>query len=117
MVTVKTSWPEAISRARGAAMYRDSNDRFGTIPHVCSYEGVDEHRQVISNILFLPHNEGVAKYHWSIFSDDPPERPDVRTLWFTVFGVEGQSLTEATSPRLLSRAWVHFVLGASVGVL
>ena len=117
MVTVKTSWPEAIGRARGAAIYRDSNGRFGTIPYVCSYEGVYEHRQVISNILFLPHNESIAKHHWPIFSDDPPEKPDVRTLWFTLFGVEGQSLTEATSPRQLSRAWVHFVLGVSFGVL
>ena len=98
-------------------MYRDSNGRFGTIPHVCSYEAVDEHRQVISNILFVPRNEDVAKYHWPIFSDDPPEKPDVRTLWFTLFGVDEQSLTEATSPRQLSRAWAHFVLGSAAGVL
>ena len=97
-------------------MYRASSGRFGTIPHVCSYEGVGEHREVISNILFLPRNEDIDKYHWRIFSNDPPEKPDLRTLWFTVLGVEGRSLVEATSPRQLSRAWVHFILGMSVGM-
>ena len=50
---------------------------------------VGEHCEVISNVLFLPRNEDIAKYHWPIFSDDPPEKPDVRTVWFTAFGVEG----------------------------
>jgi len=114
---MKTSWPDTSRRGKEAAMYRASSGLFGTIPHICSYEGVGEHRQVISNILFLPRDGDIAKYHWPIFSSDPPEKPDLRTLWFTICGVEGQSLVEATSPRQLSRAWVHFVLGASVGVL
>jgi len=95
-------------------MYRASSGQFGTIPHVCSYEAVGEHREVVSNILFLPRDEDISKYHWPIFSDHPPKKPEIRTLWFTVLGVEGQSLVEAKSPRQLSRAWVHFVLGASV---
>jgi len=95
-------------------MYHASSGRFGTIPHVCSYEAVGEHREVVSNILSLPHNEDILKYHWQIFSDHPPKKPEIRTLWFTDFGVEGRSLVEAKSPRQLSRAWVDFVLGVSV---
>ena len=98
-------------------MYRASNGQFETIPHVCSYEAVDEHHGVISNILFLPRDGDIARHHWPIFSEEPPERPDLRTLWFSVLGLEGQSLVEATSPRQLSRAWVHFILGASNGAL
>jgi hypothetical protein len=98
-------------------MYRASDGQFGTIPHVCSYEAVDRHHQVISNILFLPRDGDIAKYHWPIFSEDQPGKPDLRTLWFSVLGLEGQSLVEAKSPRQLSRAWVHFVLGASIGAL
>jgi len=117
VVVMKTSWPDASRRGKEAAMYRASGGLFGTIPHICSYEGVGEHREVISNVLFLPCDGDIAKYHWPIFSSDPPEKPDLRTLWFTICGVEGQSLVEATSPRQLSRAWVHFVLGASVSAL
>jgi hypothetical protein len=98
-------------------MYRASNGQFGTIPHVCSYEAVDEHHGVISNILFLPPDADIARHHWQNFSEEPPERPDLRTLWFSVLGLEGQSLVEATSPRQLSRAWVHFILGAPIGAL
>jgi hypothetical protein len=116
-VIVKTSWPGAARRGNEAAMYRASNGRFGTIPHVCSYEAVDKHHQVISNILFLPRDGEISRYHWPIFSEDQPEKPDLRTLWFNVFGLEGQSLVEAKSPQQLSRAWVHFVLGAFVGAL
>lgn len=95
-------------------MYHASSGRFGTIPHVCSYEAVGEHREVISNILFLPRDEDISKRHWPILCDHPPEKPEIRTLWFTVFGVEGRSLVEAKSPRQLSRAWVHFVLGVFI---
>jgi len=114
LIVVKASWPAIIRRGGEAAMYRASNGRFGTIPHVCSYEAVGEHREVISNILFLPRDEDITEYHLQLFSNKRPKKPDVRTLWITVFGVEGQSLVEATSPRQLSRAWVHFVLGVSI---
>ena len=95
-------------------MYRDSAGRFGTIPHVCSYEGVGEHREVISNILFVPQEGDIEQYHWPIFSDTPPEKPDIRTIRLNVFGVEGKSLVKAKSPRQLSRAWASFLLGAFV---
>ena len=113
-VVVKTSWPGTDRRSNEADMYRDSAGRFGTIPHVCSYEGVDEHHEVISNILFLPQEDDITRYYWPIFTTTPPERLDTRTLRFTVFGVEGKSLVEAKSPRQLSRAWAHFLLGALV---
>ena len=96
-------------------MYRACSGRFGTIPHVCSYGVVGERREVVSNILFLPRDGDITNHHWPIFSDDPPETPELRTLWVCVFAVEGRSLVEATSPRQLSRAWVHFLLGVSVG--
>ena len=111
-VIVKTSWQDASGRGNEAKMYRASSGRFGVIPHVCSYEGVGEHREAISNILFLPRQEDVTKYYWRIFGGDPPARLDLRTLWFTVLGAEGQSLVRAKCPRQLSRAWVHFHLGA-----
>jgi len=111
-VVVKTSWPEITRRGNEAAMYRASGGRFGTIPHLCSYEAVGEHREVISNIQFLPRDWDVADYHWPILSDDLPERPELRTLWVSVFPVERRPPTDATSPRQLSRAWVHFLLGA-----
>jgi len=114
MVVVKASWLGSTHRGREAAMYRASNGRFGTIPHVCSYEAVGVHREIISNILFLPRDEDIAKYHWPILTHDLPNKPDVRTLWVTVLGVEGRSLVEAKSPLQLSRALVHIVLGASV---
>ena len=110
-VVVKTSWPGIDRRSNEANMYRDSAGRFGTIPHVCSYEGVDGHRQAVSNILFLPQEDDIQRCYWPIFTNTPPERPDIRTLRFTVFGVEGKSLVEAKSPRQLSRAWAHFLLG------
>ena len=110
-VVVKTSWPGIDRRSNEANMYRDSASRFGTIPHVCSYEGVDEHREVISNILFLPREIDITRYYWPIFTKTPPERLDVRTLGFNVLNVEGKSLVEAESPRQLSRAWAHFLLG------
>jgi len=110
-VVVKTSWPGTDRRSNEANMYHDSAGRFGTIPHVCSYEGVDEHREVISNILFLPREIDITRYYWPIFTKMPPERLDVRTLRFTVFSVKGKSLAEAKSPRQLSRAWAHFLLG------
>jgi len=94
-------------------MYRDSAGRFGTIPHVCSYEGVGGHREVISNILFVPQEDEIKRY-WPIFTNIPPRKPDIRTLMFTVFGVEGKSLVEAKSPRQLSRSWAHSLLGMFV---
>ena len=93
-------------------MYCDSGGRFGTIPHVCSYEAVGKHREAISNILFLPAKDEIGKYHWSIFSTTPPEKPDIRTLRFTVFAAEGKLLVEAKSPREISRAWADSLLGA-----
>jgi len=116
-VVVKTSWQEIGRRGNEAEMYSASDGRFGTIPHVCSYEGVGEHREVVSNILFLPRQEDIAKRHWPIFGGDPPSEPDLRTLWITVFGVEGQSLVKSKSPRQLSRAWVHSMLGVFVAML
>ena len=113
-VVVKTSWPGTDHRNNEADMYRDSAGRFGTIPHVCSYEGVGKHREVISNILFVPREDEIERYYWPIFTDIPPRRPDIRTLMFTVFGVEGKSLVEAKSPRQLSRSWAHFLIGMFV---
>ena len=113
-IVVKTSWQEISRRGNEAAMYCASNGRFGTVPHVCSYEGMSQHREVTSNILFLPRQEDITKHHWPIFGGNPPIKPDLRTLWFTIFSVEGQSLVQAKRPRQLSRAWVHFILGTSV---
>jgi len=113
-VVIKTSWPGTDRRSNEANMYRDSAGRFGTIPHVCSYEGVGEHGEVISNISFLPQEDDITRCYWPIFTKTPPKRLDIRTLRFTVFGVEGKSLVEAKSPRQLSRAWAHFLLGAFV---
>ena len=79
-VVVKTSWPQITRRGNEAAMHRASDGRFGTIPHVCSYEAVGKNREVISNILFLPRDLDVADYHWPIFSDNSPEKPELRTL-------------------------------------
>ena len=112
-VVLKTSWPAIDRRTNEANMYRASGGRFGTIPHVCSYEAVGKHREAISNILFLPAEDEIGEYHWTIFSSTPPKKPDIRTLRFTVFAVEGKSLAEAKSPRQLSRAWADFVLGLS----
>jgi len=93
-------------------MYRAAGGRFGTIPHVCSYEGpMGEHREAALTILSLPLGEEIAKYHWPIFRGDPPAERNPRTLWITVFGVEGQSLVQAKSRRQLSRAWVRSILG------
>jgi len=114
-VVVKTSWPGTDHRNNEAEMYRDSAGRFGTIPHVCSYEGVGEHRDVISNILFVPREGEIKRYYWPLFTDNPPKKPDIRTLKFTVFGIEGKSLVEAKSPRQLSRSWAHSLLGMFVG--
>ena len=114
-VIVKTSWPGTDRRRNEANMYRDSAGRFGTIPHVCSYEGAGRHREVISNVLFVPPEHDVKRYHWPIFTDIPPRKPEIRTLRFTVFAVEGKSLVEAKSPRQLSRAWAHSLLGMFVG--
>jgi len=113
-IVVKTSWPGTDRRTNEADMYRDSAGRFGTIPHVCSYEGADIHREVISNILFVPQNNDVKRYYWPIFVDTPPKRPEVRTLRINVFSVEGKSLIEAKSPRQLSRTWAHSLLGMFV---
>ena len=98
-------------------MYRDSAGRFGTIPHVCSYEVVDEQREVISNILFLPGEENIEEYHWPIFSRTAPEKLDIRTFRLNVFSVEGKLLTEARSPQQLSRGMGHFLLGVSADTL
>lgn len=113
-VVVKTSWPGTDRRDNEANMYRDSAGRFGTIPHVCSYEGAGRHREVISNILFVPQEADVGKYHWNIFINTPPVKPEVRTLRFTVFSAEGKSLMEAKSPRQLSRSLAHSLLGAFI---
>jgi len=97
-------------------MYRDSASRFGTISHVCSYEGVDSHREVISNILFVPPEEKIEKYHWNIFAKGKPTNVEIRTLRFSVFSVEGKSLVEAKNPRQLSRSWAHSLLGTFVDI-
>jgi len=113
-IVVKTSWQEIGRRGNEAEMHSASGGRFGTTPHMCSYEGVGEHREAMSNILFLPRQEDIAKRHWPVFSGDLPSEPDLRTLWITVFGVVGQSLVKSKSPRQLSRAWVHSMLGVFV---
>ena len=116
-VVVKTSWPGIDRRDNEANMYCDSAGRFGTIPHICSYEGVGERREVISNILFIPQEEDIKKYHWPIFGNTAPEKPDVRTFRVNVFSVEGKLLTEARNPQQLSRAFAHFLLGVFIDTL
>lgn len=116
-VVVKTSWQGIDRRGNEARMYSASSGHFGTIPHVCSYEGMGEHHEVISNILFLPRQKYIGKHHWSILHESPPTNADLRTLWVTVFGIEGQSLVQANSPRQLSRAWVHSILGTFTTIL
>jgi len=113
-VVVKTSWPGIDRRDNEANMYRDSAGRFGTIPHVCSYEGAGRHREVISNILFVPRKADPNDRHWKVFAHNPPSDPEVRTLRFSIFSVEGKLLVEAKSPRQLSRSWAHSLLGAFV---
>ena len=113
-VVIKTSWPGTDSRRNEADMYRDSAGRFGTIPHVCSYWGVGEHREVISNTLFVPQEDEIKHYYWPIFTPIPPRKPDIRTLMLTVFSVEGTSLVKAKSPRQLPRSWAHSLLGMFV---
>lgn len=116
-VVAKASWPEIGRRANEAEMYNASDGRFGTTPHACSYEGVGVYGEVISNTLFLPRQEDIAKHHWPILRQDTPTRTDHRTLWITALAAEGQSLVRAKSPHQLSRAWVHSILGAFVTVL
>ena len=115
-VIVKTSWPGTDRRNNEADMYRDSAGRFGTIPHVCSYEGAGRYREAISNTLFVPLAGDVEKRHWKIFTNNPPKSAEVRTLRFSVFSVEGKSLLEAKSPRQLSRSWAHSLLGTSINI-
>ena len=116
-VVVKTSWPGTDRRSNEADMYRDSAGRFGTIPHVCSYEGAGRHRVVISNNLLVPQAQGddLVRYHWPIFDSEPPRKPEIRILKFSVFSVKGKSLVEAKSPRQLSRSWAHSLLGMFIG--
>jgi len=125
-IVVKSSWQAIGCQGNEAKMYRTSNGRFGTIPHVCSYEGVGEHGEVISNRLFLPRPEDIAKHHWLILhvsSTKPvvravlPKETDLRTLWITIFGIEGQSLVKAKSPRQLSNTLVHATLGGFTTML
>jgi hypothetical protein len=113
-VVVKTSWPGTDRRHNEASMYRDSDGRFGTIPHVCSYEAVGKYREVISNVLLVPQGDDVEKRHWPLFETAPPKEPEIRTLRFTIFGAEGKLLVEAKSPRQLSRALANFLLGVFV---
>jgi len=60
-VVVKASWQEVGRRGNKAEMYTASDGLFGTIPYVCSYEGVGGHPEVMSNILSLPRQEDIAK--------------------------------------------------------
>ena len=113
-VVAKTSWPGSDRRHNEANMYRDSAGRFGTIPHVCSYEGAGRHREVISNTIFVPPKQDLENHYWKIFTNTPPSDPEVRTLRFTIFSVEGKLLVEAKSPRQLSRAWAHSLLGTFI---
>ena len=80
-VVVKSSWHEVGRRGNEARTYRASDGRFGIIPHVCSYEGVGEHREAASNVLFLPREEDGKKYFWPLFVSDVPTEPNLRTLW------------------------------------
>ena len=114
LVVVKSSWQEIGCRGNEARTYCASDGRFGIIPHVCSYEVVGEHHEAASNILLLPRQEDIAKHHWPVFGGDTPAEPNLRTLWVTVFGVEGQSLVKAKSPRQLSRTLVHSTLGVFI---
>jgi len=116
-IVTKTSWPGMDRRDNEADMYRDSAGRFGTISHVCSYEGVDSHRQVISNILLVIEEANIRQYFWPIVVATPPKKLDIRTFRLTVFNVEGKSLVEAKTPRQLSRSWAHFLLGTFFDIL
>jgi len=113
-VVAKTSWPGTGRRRNEADMYRDSAGRFGTIPHVYSYDGLGEHCELISNIQFVPLEDDIKRCYWPIFTDVPPEKPEVRTLRFTAFSAEDKLLVEAGSPRQLSRSWAHSLLGTFV---
>jgi hypothetical protein len=113
-IVIKISWPGIDRRHSEANMLRDSRGRFGTIPHVCSYEATDENGEPISNVLFLPPEDKIEEYHWDIFGRSCPAFLDVRVKAKAVFDSEGKSLTEAKGPRDLSRAWAHFTLGTFV---
>lgn len=108
------SWGGIDSARNEAEMYHASEGRFGIIPHLCSYGVMGKYREVISNFLFLPEQDEIRARHWNIFCNDPPERADLRVFHHTILGVEGQPLVEAKSPKQLSRAWAHFVLGTFV---
>ncbi|KAF9645173.1 hypothetical protein BDM02DRAFT_3189948 [Thelephora ganbajun] len=111
VVTVKTSWPGIDRRSNRVDMDCDSAGQFRTVPHACSYEGVGEHPEVASDILFFPHEDNIQQYRWKTFAKVPPKKPEVRTLRFATFGVERKSLVGARNPRQLSRALVHSLLG------
>ena len=117
LIVIKTSWPETNCRTNEADMYHDSAGQFGTIPHVCSYEVVNEYCEVVSNILFVPQEDDITQHYWPIFTKILPKRPDIRTLGFTFFGVEGKSLVKAKSPHQLSQSLAHFLLGVFVYML
>jgi len=53
-IIMKMSRQELGCWGNEVAMYRMSGSWFSTIPHVCSYEVVGKHHEVISNALFLP---------------------------------------------------------------
>ena len=68
-------------------------------------------------LYFSPKQKEIGACHWTIFLDNPPERPDLRIFCHAVLGVKGQPLVQVKSPRQLSRAWAHFMFGTSVTTL
>ena len=118
-IVLKTSWPGIDRRESEANMFAACDDRFGVMPHVCSYEVTGEHGQVISNILFFPEPDKIKDYHWNIFSSKPPAARDIRTYNHSVLGphAEGKLLNHAESPYQLSRSLAHALLGAVFFIL
>ena len=112
VVVLKTSWPGVDRRRNEAEMFASCDGRFGVMPHVCSYEVTDEHRVVISNILFFPKQDQIAGHFWPVFSETHPRTLDIRTYKHTILGSAKGLLTQAENPLQLSRAWADSLLGA-----
>ncbi|KAJ3515946.1 hypothetical protein NLJ89_g1437 [Agrocybe chaxingu] len=108
---VKISWQQDELKEVEPGMYKASNGRFGTVSHICSYEGTYEGGRPISNHVFLPREHEIKSAFWKLFRDTPPTAAETRTMCYSFFSLEGHSLVEAKSSRELCEALIHGVLG------
>ena len=116
-VVIKTSWTGIDRRDSEANMFSDCNNRFGVMPHVCSYEVSGKNGQVISNILFFPEADKIGGYHWDVFGLTAPQTLDVRIYKQIILATHGKPFTEAESPTILTHALAHSLLGLHIVTL